>query len=85
MVGQADDKNDSDNHDDEFFAVNKFPSESIAQEAEGKLTNDVADIGGRIDRTTEKQRVGWGFLVIRTWEAAPISEGFVNTAHITRE
>lgn len=56
--GEGDDHDYTDDGDDQLLAVDKLASESIAQEAERELTDDVTDVGCGIDRTTDEERNG---------------------------
>lgn len=69
MVWQADDEYDTNDHDDQFLAVDELPAEGIAEEAERELSDDIADICCCIYRATEKKWVGRGLLVL---EASPV-------------
>ncbi len=73
MVRRADDEDDTNDHDDQFLSVDKFPSERIAKESEAELTDDVADVRCCVDSSSKKERVGGSFLVARAWETAPVS------------
>ena len=74
MVGQADDQYDADHHDDHLFSVNKLPPKGIAEESKRQLTDDIADVGSRIDSATKEKRVGGG---LDRWlgQTAPIFVG----------
>ena len=74
MIGQADDEDDADNHDDHLFAVDEFPAKGIPHESKRQLTNDVADVGGRIDGAAQEERVG-GSLDGGLGQAAPVLVG----------
>ena len=71
VVGQADDEYDTYDHDDHLFPIDKFSTEGIAHETKGQLTNDIPDVGGGIDGTTEQERVG-GSLDRWLLQAAPV-------------
>lgn len=60
-IWETDDQDKTDNHDDHFLAVDKLPPESITQEAEGELTDDVSNICCCIDSASEEKRDGRGF------------------------
>ena len=71
VVGQADDEYDTDHHDDHLFPIDKFPSKGIAEESKRQLTDDVADVGSRVDGAAQEEWIG-GSLDGRLGEAAPI-------------
>lgn len=73
MVGQANDKNDTDNHDDQLLSVDEFPSESITEKSKRELPDDVADVCCCVDCSSKKKGVIGGLLVARAWQAAPVS------------
>ena len=58
VVWQADDQYDTHDHDDHLFPVDKFPAKCIAHEAKRQLTNDVADVGGRVNGAAQEERIG---------------------------
>ena len=70
MIGQADDKDDADDHDNQFFAIDKFPSQSIAHKTEAELTDDITNVGCGVNGATEQERICWALLVLQT---APVS------------
>ena len=74
MVGQADNQDNTYDHDDHLFPVDKFPAKGITEESERQLTNDIADVGGRVDGATQKERVG-GSLDGGFGQAAPVFVG----------
>ena len=74
MVGQADDQYDADHHDDHLFPVNKLPTKGIAEESKRQLTDDIADVGSRVDGAAKEKRVG-GCLDWWLGETAPIFVG----------
>ena len=74
MIGQADDQYHAHHHDDHLLPVDKLSAKGIAEEAERQLTDDVADVGSRVDGTAQEERVGWS---LDRWfgEAAPVFVG----------
>jgi len=74
VVRGANDEDDTDNHDDQLLAVDKFPAKYIAQKAEGELSDDVADVRRCVDSTSEKKWVDGGRLVARALQTAPVSK-----------
>lgn len=70
MVGQADNENDTNNHDDQFFAINEFPAECITKEAERELPDDITDVCCCVDGATEEEWVVWRLLAL---QASPVS------------
>ena len=74
MIGQTDDQDNTYDHDDHLFSVDEFPAKGITKEAERQLTNDIADVGGRVDGATQKERVG-GSLDRGFGQAAPVFVG----------
>lgn len=72
MVGHADNQDHTDDHDDEFFAIDELSTERITHETESQLTDDIADVGCGVDSATEQERVR-GFL--DACEATPVSGG----------
>ena len=61
MIGQANNQYDADHHDYHLFSIDKFPTKGIAKESERQLTDDVANVGSRVDSATKEERVGGGF------------------------
>ena len=72
-IGQANQENESEHPNDELIAIDKSSAEYIAKVAEGKLTDDIADVGCRIDQTSQQRREMWFFVL----QAAPISASVV--------
>ena len=72
-VGQANQENESEHPDDELIAIDESSAEYIAKVAEGKLTNDVADVRCGVDQTSQQRREMWLFVL----QASPISESVV--------
>lgn len=70
MVRETDNKDDTDNHDDHFFAVDEFSPECVTHETKRELTDDVADVGSCVDGATKKKWVGGTLLALET---APVS------------
>lgn len=60
MIRQADDQYNTYHHDNHLFPVDKSSAKGIAHESKRQLTDDVADVGGRVDGATKEQRVGGG-------------------------
>ncbi len=58
VVWQADDQYNTHDHNDHLFPIDKFPAKGITHESKRQLTNDVADVGGRIDGAAKEERVG---------------------------
>ena len=75
MIGQADDEDNTDDHDNQFFAINEFPSQGITHKTETELTNDVTDVGCGIDGATEQEWICWALLVLQT---TPVSNRQIN-------
>lgn len=80
MIWQADDEDDTDDHDDQFFAVNELPSEGISQEPEADLTDKVTDVGGCIDGATQQEGVGRILLAPKT---APVPDDSVSKGSVS--
>ena len=74
VVWQANDQYDTHHHDDHLFPVDESPAKSIAEESKRQLTNDIANVGGRVDGATKEKRVGRS---LDGWlgEASPIFVG----------
>ena len=70
MVWQADDENNTNNHNDHFLSVDKPSAEGITQETERELSNNVTDICCRVYCTSKEEWIGRAFLSLQT---APIS------------
>ena len=65
MIRQANDQYDTNDHDDEFLAIDEFPAKRIAEETEGELADDVTDICCGVDGATEEERIGWALLAFK--------------------
>lgn len=61
MIRQADDQYNTHDHDDHFFSVDEFSAKGVAEESKRQLTNNVTDIGSRVDGAAKEERVGWSF------------------------
>lgn len=60
MVRQTDDQYHTHDHDDHLFPVDKFSAKGITKESKRQLTDDVTDVGGRVDSATKEERIGGG-------------------------
>ena len=58
--GERDNHDNTDNGNKQLLAVDKLAAERITEKTEANLTNDIADVGGRIHSTTDEERNGWG-------------------------
>lgn len=72
-IGQANQENKSEHPDDELVAIDESSPEYIAKVAEGKLTDDVADVRCGVDQTSQQRREMWLFVL----QASPVSESMV--------
>ena len=74
MVWQADDEYDTHDHDDHLFPIDEFPAKGITHETKRQLTDNVADVGGRVDGAAKEERVGRS---LDGWfaQAAPVFVG----------
>ena len=74
MIGQADNQYDTDHHDYHLFPIHEFPAKGIAKESERQLTDNVANVGSRVDGAAKEERVGG---VFHGWfgQTAPIFVG----------
>lgn len=61
MIGQADNQDDADHHNYHLFPIDEFSAKGIAEESERQLTDDVANVGSRVDSAAKEERVGGGF------------------------
>ena len=72
-IGQANQENESENPNDELIAIDESSAEYIAKVAEGKLTDDVADVRCGVDQSSQQRREMWLFVL----QASPIPESIV--------
>ena len=49
MIWQTDDQYDTDHHDDHLFSIDELPPKGIAEESERQLTDDVTNVGSRVN------------------------------------
>ena len=69
VVGQADDEDDANDHNNHLLSINEFPAEGIPQEAERKLSDDIANVCCSVDCSTQQEWVYRSLFV----PPAPIS------------
>ena len=72
-IGQANQENESEHPDDELVAIDESSPEYIAKVAEGKLTDDIADVRCGVDQTSQQRREMWLFVL----QASPVPESIV--------
>ncbi|KAB8659296.1 hypothetical protein FH972_026185 [Carpinus fangiana] len=62
VVGHGDDEDYADDGNDQFLAVNELATEGVTHDTEGDLADNVTDVGGGIDGTTQQGGVVGGLV-----------------------